>query len=84
MWIRQVLVQFDASDMTLLLERAGEDNLDVDAWVRKAALDATAPPVAWPAIDVAPPRVPFWRRVLPSFLRPARPDAAAGQRRALT
>ena len=79
----QVCVLFDASDLTLLQERAGDDNLAVDARVRKAALDAAAPPVVWPAIDVAQVREPFWRRVLPSFFRPARPDAAAGQRRAL-
>ena len=80
----QVFIQFDASDMTLLQERAGDDNLDVDAWVRKAVLDAAAPPVVWPALDVSPAREPIWWRILPSFLRPARPDVAVGQRRALT
>ena len=78
-----MLIQFDASGMTLLLGRAGEDNLDVDARVRKAALDAAAPPVAWPAIDVAPAREPFCRRMLPFFLRPTDPGVSAGQRRAL-
>ena len=79
-----MVIQFDASDMTLLQERAGHDNLDVDAWARKAALDAAAPPIVWPAIDVAPAREPIWRRMMPSFLRPDRPKVPAGQRRALT
>ena len=69
--------------MTLLRERAAADNLAVDAWIRKAALDPAAPPVVWPAIDVHQVREPCWRRMLPSFLRLARPDVAVGQRRAL-
>jgi len=39
------LLQFDASGMTLLREGADTDNLAVDGWVRKGALDGVVPQV---------------------------------------
>ena len=63
----QVFMQLDDSDLTLLREVAEADNLDtfwalkgagcgtrphLSAWVRKAALDAAAPPiVGWSTVE---------------------------------
>ena len=70
------LIECQDSDLTLLRETAEADNLELEAWVRKAALDRAEPlVVGWPTVEVDGVRAPLWWRILPPFLRPARAES---------